>query len=175
MFRTLVATRRSLDPVHRFLGVAALSAGLSWPALGLTGCESSEPTTVAVRNGHARSSTTIHKVWYRTALFVEPLAPGQQSSTHDMVKGSDHAYALVGSARGGDGGPPEVLFAVRTTGPIEVERGELKVIELSEASTQGMCSGLSREAYEEIRLRYFPGDPVAPFDPARCSPAPSVD
>lgn len=144
----------------------------------LFGCETGGPTEATIANefpGGEPAPFTVVKVWYRSTLYLEPLAPGQESEPARVATGAEPVYALLARVPpgGNDGGVPR-LVAARTREEIAVPVGERRRLALSPTTTLVGCGGpdgLSQADYEYLATRIFPGDAIEPFDPAGCSAA----
>jgi hypothetical protein len=131
-----------------------------------------EPDPVEATVSNELPAGTIETVWFRTTLFTQPLEIGQTSEALRVGTGVEPAYALV--RIGGR------TYAARTAEPVRAEAGESARIVFSAASVRSLCFGspiLTEEDYAFITSRIFPGDDVAPYDPALCTapPPPSAD
>lgn len=155
------------------------------------GCESTAATEANVvsefSTNDPATSWTIVKVWYRSTLFVGPIAPGETSEeTLRVATGSEPAYAILrmekkpapiedggaeAGAGAGAGAGAMLVVAARTRGSIEFSVGEKKPITLSPATMLIGCggiNGLPQPDYELIKTRIFPGDPLPAFGQTGC-------
>ena len=115
---------------------------------------------------------TIYKVWYRSTLFLEPVSPGQESGASRIGPGTEPAYALVTPSFDADGGT-RTLLPARTRNVVQTGSGDTGRLVFSPTAALVGCggpNGLSREDYDIITTRVFPGDVVVPFDPLGCTP-----
>lgn len=163
----------SNGPLHLY---AFFCVGVTCVAMFLA-CETNEPTEASIVNGFPNDEPapyTVVKVWYRTTLFLEPIAPGEESEALRVGTGTEPVYAIV--ARGfepndADAGPRK-LIAARTRDAIVLSPGERKRVVLSPATTLVGCGGaggLSKADYESIATGIFPGDALVPFDETGCA------
>lgn len=150
---------------------AALLCGVAFAVESACQGDLSEAVVVNDMPADGPEPLTIYKVWYRSTLFLDPLAPGEQSESLRIGPGAEPAYALLAPAYDADAGTPRLMPA-RTKDVIRSEAGETVRLVFSPATAFigcGGAAGLSREDYDTIRERIFPGDIVAPFDPAGCT------
>lgn len=163
--------KRTLPLFFLALGGFALASALGCETLG-------EPTEATVVNAFPADDPapyTVVKVWLRTTLYLDPLAPGAESEALRVGTGREPAYALL--ARGydpsdPDAGPP-VLIAARTRDAVALANGETARVVLSASSTLVGCGGpggLSPEDHAFISERIFPGEAIEP-----CSATPSAE
>jgi len=135
----------------------------------LVGCETEDATMAVVDNaypvasdGAATTEITVYKVWWRTTLFLDAVAPGAEGATERTVPTTDTAYAVL--APGWDPSsphPPAVLLAAKSVAPLSVARGDLLHITISDATFIGNCASgrpLSQDEADFITQRIFPGD-----------------
>jgi hypothetical protein len=139
------------------------------------------PTTAVVENAYAPApdggaSTTVYEVWWATALFPEPVAPGATSELERAAPGSDFAYALLAPGwRSGDVAPPRFV-AARSVSPLAAAAHERLRIVVSTQTFVGDCAAgqpLDADDARFIVERIFPGAFAgASYDPATCSIGP---
>lgn len=161
--------------IRRAIAILCVLSSASGAALGAA-CQPdlSEAVVVNELPANGPEPLTVYKVWYRSALFLDPVAPGGQSETLRIGPGTEPAYALLALAYDPDAGAPRLVPA-RTKDVIRSEPGDTARLVFSPATALIGCGGtvgMSREDYETIRQRIFPGDTFAPFDPAGCTPQP---
>lgn len=120
-----------------------------------------------------KTTVTIARVWYRTTLWYGPIEPGGESETLRVGTGSEPVYAVLAirpsQTPEADAAAPaaERLVVARTRAPLAVEPGDHERIILSPATIAGPCSDgapLSRDEYDDLAARIFPGDHVEPHD-----------
>jgi hypothetical protein len=132
------------------------------------GCDTETPTTLVVEND---GFVAVYKLWYASALFTSPVAPGSASTSERGVRGSAPAYALL--APGWDPSssePPPRLVPVRSTGELKAKRGDELRITVSDTTFVGDCaagSTLSQDDADFITQRIFPGDFAGVFYDAK--------
>jgi hypothetical protein len=138
----------------------------------LASCGDGDVTYAVVHDDVAGAA--VYKAWYRTTLFVEGIAPGNDTPVHRVAPGGDLAYALLapGWDPHSDAGAPAKLVAVQTSAPVSVRKGDVARIVLAADTVRGACLGsspLSRDEYAVLTDRIFPGDALPTFDEA-CRP-----
>jgi hypothetical protein len=138
----------------------------------LASCGDGDVTYAVVHDDVAGAA--VYKAWYRTTLFVEAIAPGNDTPLHRVAPGGDVAYALLapGWDPQGDAGAPTKLVAVQTSVPVSVKKGDVARIVLAADTVRGACLGsppLSRDEYAVLNNRIFPSDALPTFDEA-CRP-----
>ncbi len=164
----------------------AIAALLAVPMpLVMTACETETPTTAVVENdypavsdgGDPAQELSIYKVWYSTTVFLDPLAPGQESDSQRIVPASDHAYVLL--AAGWDPSStttPAKLIPIRSTDAFTISRGGSLRIGVSDPAFVGNCGAgkpLSQDDADFITQRIFPGDFAAvEYDAKTCTSIP---
>jgi len=128
-------------------------------------CEASSPTEAIIRNefssaaGTPEDAPTLSRVWYRSTLWQQTIAPGADSERLRVGAGTERAYAIlnVGSRS----------FVVVSRTPIMTPIGETTTIRFSPSETFASCftaQSLSREDYDFVTSRIFPGTNVEAFD-----------
>jgi hypothetical protein len=142
----------------------------------LASCDGSDATYAAATNTFPASPnaapTSVYKVWYRTALFTEAITPGNDTPVHVVAPGGDVAYAVLApgwNADDPDAGAPPSLVGVMTTGGIYAKKGDIARIELGPTTVRGACVGqplLTKDEYDVVRDRIFPGEDLPPFESA---------
>lgn len=135
------------------------------------GCETTSPTEAVVHNRFAAGppAVVLKKVWFRSTLWNGPIVPEAQSDTLRVAAGTEPAYAVIEVA--------SRSFVVKSRDLVTSSLGDTTTILFSPATTAGTCftdARLSREDYELVTTRIFPGEPVEPFD-APCEIAESAD
>ena len=136
----------------------------------LFGCQTSN-TEVAIANGFPEGpdAPTLTKTWFRSTLYLEPIAPGATSESLRVGTGAEPAWAILSlyDPRAPDA-PPSITVA-RTRAVIAIEPGDERTIVISPETAFVGCGGpggLSPEDYAVARERIFPGEGLPPFDPA---------
>ena len=168
------------------LSSAFVLVAIAITAAASSGCGSEDPAEgVVVNNLAANVPVTIEKVWFRTTLFTKPIAIGESSETLRVGTGTERAYALVRIGEDDpDAGASARRFVAQTKEPISSEVAKKVTIDFSAASARSLCFGdprLTRDEWDFITSRIFPGDAVVDFeDPGAClvdppAPAPSPD
>lgn len=139
--------------------------------LALTACGSEEGglgARVVVRNDFQNARFTLVRVVYREAAWDGPIGLGQQSGEQEVSPGLDHAYALAVWDYDPKADPPQVPLVMRTKNKAEAVRDAHVDVVFSEANHTGKCGGLTKEEYEDIAVRVFPGREVQPYDEISC-------
>jgi hypothetical protein len=136
----------------------------------ISGCETSTPANVVIENAypHARrgaAAIVVHELWWSTALFDDPLAPGAESDRKRTVDGSDYAYAVLEVDR--------ALIPIRSKKKLSVARGDTLHIDVSDATFTGRCDAgtpLAQRDADIITQRIFPGTFAGVhYDAATCA------
>jgi hypothetical protein len=139
--------------------------------LFVAGCETENPSTAVVENG---SGAVIYRAWWSETLFRDPIAPGAASEQFRTTPATDTAYVLL--APGWDpasGAPPTSFIVLRSKQPLDVDRGHLLHIAVSDATFDGNCgagSPLSQAEADRITSTIFAGETSAfTYDAAMCT------
>ncbi len=140
-------------------------------AVSALGCDT-EPATASVVNAFpADSASTIVKVWYRTTLFTEAIAPGEESEQKPVGTGNEPAYALIALDYDAEAAAASRLVVARTRNSIDTQNDDQVRLVFSTDSAIGPCvdgSSMTQEEYESIAQRIFPGDTVEAFGAVEC-------
>lgn len=138
----------------------------------IAACDPAEPARVTIANelpAEGAEAFTIDKAWYRTTLFVRPVAPGEASESASIGFGKETAYFVLTI-----GDPPQRYLAM-STNEIETSQGEQARIVVNASTIRSTCIGAPRmtEAeYKFIRERIFPGEEVQELGAACFVPPP---
>jgi hypothetical protein len=140
----------------------------------LVACDGSDATYAVATNVFAADAdgapTSVFKVFYRTTLFTEPIAPGNDTPAHLVAPGGDRAYAILApgwSPDAPDAGPPPSFVGVVTAKGILATKGGTVRIELGPTTVRGACAGeppLTRDEYDVLKDRIFPAENLPAYD-----------
>jgi hypothetical protein len=151
-----------------------------------TACETEDATFAIVDNdytappdGAAFVGVTLYKVWWSTALFDAPLAPGAESDSQRVVTTDDTAYALLAPGwAASSGAPPTKLIPIKGKATLSVKRGDTVHIRVSDLTMTGNCGAgqpLSQADADFITQRIFPGDFAGgAYDASSCTFVPNA-
>ena len=139
----------------------------------VAGCQT-DPTEAVVVNAlpaNAAEPLTVYRAWYLSTLYVDPVAPESQSEQLRVGAGAEPAYALLAVAYDPEVGPVRLVPA-RTRENVRLEAGETARVVFSASSSLIGCDGpdgLSREQYEFLAARIFPGERLAELATGSCA------
>lgn len=118
---------------------------------------------------------TVYRAWYRSTLYLDPIAPGTRSEALRVGAGAEVAYALLAPGYDPEVGPSRLVVA-RTKEVVETRPGDTSTIVFSEQTAFigcGSSAPLSREDSEFIMQRIFPGELAnLTYDAKSCAATP---
>lgn len=122
-----------------------------------------------VTDAHVENRTTdlvVVKAWYRSTLFVDPIAPGASSESLRVGAGTEPLYALVARATDADAPSAGPLLVARSREPVSTSPGAHEALVVSSETMLVGCGpdGLSPEERDFVATRIFPRDDVAACD-----------
>jgi len=137
------------------------------PLLLLLACETEAPTKGVVVNGFtADQDLVVHRVWWESTYFANPLRPGETSPEERTVPETGIAYAVIERK-------DQSFVVMKSKEPLSVARGELLYIVVSDETFTGNCAAnapLSQEDAEFLTVRIFPGEFAnAKYDAKTCT------
>jgi hypothetical protein len=153
--------------------------------VGLTACETADPTEAVVDNaypappdgGDVSRQNVVYRAWWSVVNFTDPVPAGSEGPVERAVTSTDYAYAVLAvNWDPASGSPPTTLLPLKSAETLHVERGATLHIMVSDDTMVGNCAAgkpLSQDDADFITQRVFPGAFAGvAYDAAHCVTTP---